>query len=699
MSLARSTLNGGPREKIIQWRERPVQMVRDLFKVEPDAWQAEALEAFPHSPRLALRACTGPGKAQPVDLMLDTPDGLRRWGDLLPGDAVFAEDGTSTKIKAIYQRGVLPVYRVSFDDGASTLACGDHLWKVRGRTERRHFNLMMAGKWTDRSAEQCVRKGFVVTPSDGYSVLSTEQIIERGRCPDGSRRQFEIPRQGVIDYPDADLPLDPYVPGSWLGDGSHGSPRGSWRDAEIDDEIVRRGYRIGRTAGGKSVTIYGIGKHLRSAGVFALGSHERYIPDAYKRASASQRRDVLAGLMDTDGSIATDNSMSFEVTSERLVDDVAWIVRSLGGVATRKKTKASSYRNKLTQELVRCRPCYRLTVTLPFAPFRLTRKIDRWNKPQDRYLTRYIDRIESEGEAECMCIEVDHPSRCYLTNDFIVTHNTAVLAWAGWNFMLTRYMPIVGATSISGDNLKANLWTELARWRLKSDLLQHFFEMTKTEIFSREHPKTWRMEARTWAKDADANQIGNALRGLHGEYVMWLMDESGDYPDSILPVAEAIFSGNPKEAHIIQAGNPTKLSGPLYRACVTARQFWKVIEITGDPDDPKRSPRISLEHARQQIAQWGKDNPWVLVNIFGRFPPSSFDALLGPDDVNAAMARKYQDHDISHAPRVLGIDVARFGDDASVIFPRQGLVAFKPHIMRNVDGTVGAGQTARTWED
>lgn len=276
---------------------------------------------------------------------------------------------------------------------------------------------------------------------------------------------------------------------------------------------------------------------------------------------------------------------------------------------------------------------------------------------------------------------------------------TAVLAWLGWNFMLTRENALVGATSISGDNLKANLWAELARWRQKAPLLEHFFEQTKTEIFAKESPKTWKMEARTWAKDADAAQIGNALRGLHGEYVLWLLDESGDYPDSILPIVEAIFSGAPKEAHIVQAGNPTQLAGPLYRAAVTARQYWHVIRITGDPDDPKRSARISIEHARQQIAQYGRDNPWVVVNIFGQFPAASFNALIGPAEIEAAMERKYQEHDIAHAPRILGVDVAGDGADASVIFPRQGLVAFKPHVMRNVTSTQGAGQVARVWQD
>ena len=276
---------------------------------------------------------------------------------------------------------------------------------------------------------------------------------------------------------------------------------------------------------------------------------------------------------------------------------------------------------------------------------------------------------------------------------------TATLAWIGWNFLLTLPHSVVGATSISGANLRTALWTELARWRERSELLKSMFEMNRSEIFCREHPKTWKMEARTWAQDADAEQIGAALSGLHSEYVMWLLDESGGYPEAILPTCEAIFSGNPKRAHIVQAGNPLLLSGPLYRACVTARALWKVITITGDPDDPKRSPRIGIEHAREQIAQYGRENAWVKVNIFGEFPEHSINALIGPNEIEAAEKRVVRESEIVNAARILGVDVARFGDDASVIFPRQGIVAFTPQIFRNIDGVQGAGHVARKWQD
>lgn len=276
---------------------------------------------------------------------------------------------------------------------------------------------------------------------------------------------------------------------------------------------------------------------------------------------------------------------------------------------------------------------------------------------------------------------------------------TAVLSWIGWNFLLTRLHPMVGATSISGANLKSALWTEMARWRNKSPLLTNQFEYTKSEIYARDHRETWRMEARTWAMDADAEQIGNSLAGIHAENVMWLLDESGGYPEAIMPVCEGIFNGDPKEAHIVQAGNPTQLSGPLYRACTIARSIWKVIEITADPDDPNRTPRVSVEVAREQIAQYGRDNPYVLVRIFGQFPPSAFNALIGPDEVSAAMRRSYRPDQIGEAALVFGIDVARYGDDQSVIFPRRGLQAFTPKKFRNVNSTQGSGLVARLWND
>lgn len=277
---------------------------------------------------------------------------------------------------------------------------------------------------------------------------------------------------------------------------------------------------------------------------------------------------------------------------------------------------------------------------------------------------------------------------------------TACLSWIGWNFLLTRPHPMIGATSISGPNLSAGLATEMARWRKVDPMLDQLFDQTSKSITNKQSPETWKMEFRTWDRSADANNVGNSLRGIHSEYVMWLLDETGGYPDALLPTCEAIFSGSPKEAHIVQAGNPIRRAGPLWKAASSARASWYVIEITADPDDPKRTPRVSIEHAKQQIQDWGgRESPFVMVNVLGKFPLADFNALISTEECEAAMKRYYRPNEIEASPRVMGVDVALEGDDASVIFCRQGLQSFPMIKKRNINSIQGAGLVARKWDD
>ena len=258
---------------------------------------------------------------------------------------------------------------------------------------------------------------------------------------------------------------------------------------------------------------------------------------------------------------------------------------------------------------------------------------------------------------------------------------STVLAWVGWWF-LTCFgdrgeHPKGAAVSITADNLKDNLWSELAKWQERSEFLKAAFQWTKERIFAKDHAATWFISARSFPKTANADEQGRTLSGLHSRFVLYLIDESGDINPAILKAAEQGLATNPTFGKILQAGNPTSHSGILYAAATRLRDQWHVIRITGDPDDPKRSPRIGLEWARAQIKQHGRDDHWVMAYILGLFPPSSMNALLGPDLVEAAMGRHLREDQYSFAQKRLGVDVARFGDDRTVIFPRQGLAAFK----------------------
>lgn len=278
---------------------------------------------------------------------------------------------------------------------------------------------------------------------------------------------------------------------------------------------------------------------------------------------------------------------------------------------------------------------------------------------------------------------------------------TCVLAWLNWNFLATRPFPKMAATSISGDNLRDNLWAEMAKWRDRSPMLKNEFEWTKQRIYNRKAEETWFLSARTWPQSGDPQKQADTLAGLHADYVMFTLDESGGIPDAVMVAAEAALSSC-IEGHILQAGNPTQLHGPLYRANRSRKEkggLWYVINITGDPDDPKRSPRVSVQWARSQIETHGRDNPWVLVNVFGQFPPSSFNSLIGVDEVREAMKRMYRDWDFRDSAKVLGVDVARYGNAASVIYKRQGLQSFPMRKVRGVSSIQGAGMVSRSWDD
>lgn len=274
---------------------------------------------------------------------------------------------------------------------------------------------------------------------------------------------------------------------------------------------------------------------------------------------------------------------------------------------------------------------------------------------------------------------------------------SAVLAWFAWHFLTCQgekdHHPNGAAVSVTEDNLKDNLWKELAVWRGRSEFLTSQFEWTKERIFLKAKPATWFISARTWSKKADAETQGRTLSGLHSKYLLYLIDESGDISPAVLRAAEQGMS-NVEWGKIAQAGNPTSHSGILYASVVTQSHIWVVITITGDPDNPDRSTRISKDWAEEQIRLYGRDNPWVVAYILGEFPPSSLNVLLGPEEVQAAMGRHLPEDTYIWSQKRLGIDVARFGDDRSVIFPRQGLAAFTPVVMKHQRTTDIAARVA-----
>jgi phage terminase large subunit len=162
----------------------------------------------------------------------------------------------------------------------------------------------------------------------------------------------------------------------------------------------------------------------------------------------------------------------------------------------------------------------------------------------------------------------------------------------------------------------------------------------------------------------------------------------------LLATADAVL-GTWQPGHqlrVIVAGNTTATTGALYQAASKQRDIWHTVRITSDPDDPDRTPRVSAEWAREQIKAYGRDNPWVKINVFAEFPDAAIDKLLSLGDLEAAAARKVEED--RSQPLVLGVDVGTV-TDAAVIYPRRGRLLYEPIVLRGASTVVIAGEVVR----
>lgn len=360
----------------------------------------------------------GCGKAQPHSAGVLTPTGWSTMGELSVGDFVSTPDNHYGRILGVFPQGRKKVYKFTFADGRTTRATGDHLWKVREKHQ-----------WRIRTTDQMI------------------EILGRGSR---ATRSLAIPlcEQMTVRNGGAALilPLHPYVLGLMLGDGSFGGcdgVSGSNLLTCFDPEIVARAnvflqgsefnffdtnvegrFRLGDLSRYGRKTRETI-KELRLLGT---KSETKFIPRAYLDASIEDRIELLKGLMDTDGHAGTAGSISYCTTSPELRDGVVELVRSLGGIAAVTE-KVTHYTYK--EERRQGRLAYNINIRLkdPTIAFGLQRKIDRVSADHQYADCLYLNvsSIEEDGEEDCSCIMIDHPDRLYVTDEFVVTHNTTIL--------------------------------------------------------------------------------------------------------------------------------------------------------------------------------------------------------------------------------------------------------------------------------
>ena len=367
------------------------------------------------------------GRAQTLDSLLLTPHGWRKMGGIKIRDEVIGSDGKPTEVVGVFPQGKKKVYRLTMTDGSSTVACAEHLWQVKTLEDKRR--------------------------NKPARVLETQEMI--GDFRRNRQYRYELPLLSApVEWRFQNVPVEPYSLGLLLGDGcitDQTSPAFTSGDVELVNYLqsglasmnlnFRRkteiDYVISNPLAGKGGNKFEpvrnpLTQALRELKLAGTRSSTKFIPANYLFNSAEVRHAVLQGLLDTDGGPVTQKGrtcrIQYTTTSKRLKNDVVFLVQSLGGTANCRKRIAEGRKPGFAngRSVPYRTDAYILDIRLPenIAPFRLKRKADIYQSHGGGRPMRYIKNIEFIGEAETQCISVAALDSIYVTDKFILTHNT-----------------------------------------------------------------------------------------------------------------------------------------------------------------------------------------------------------------------------------------------------------------------------------
>lgn len=358
----------------------------------------------------------GKGRSQPLESKILTPTGWVSMGEIKLGQSVISGDGTPTKVIGVYPQGELDVFEITFSDGSKTQCSEDHLWLTINNDQ----------------------KVYLKSNPDKYKVYAQWRVKTTGELLKKVHQRFSIPIVSPITFKKQITSIDPYLLGVLIGDASlrHHAVELTCADDQIlsfvseliDTKLQVRftrkyHYQIGRKSKFGTDQSNPLIDALRKLSLAGKTAKDKFIPESYKFNDIESRVSLLQGLMDTDGYVSADGNCMYYTVSKQLADDVQFIVQSLGGIATRGIKKPTyTYKGEKKKGL----DCHVIYIKMPndIIPFRLQRKKDRCVKLTKYQPNRIIKSIKKIGKKECQCIKVDHPSSLYVTDDFIVTHNT-----------------------------------------------------------------------------------------------------------------------------------------------------------------------------------------------------------------------------------------------------------------------------------
>lgn len=460
----------------------------DKYERKPKEHQITAINALLANDKFILADQMGLGKMEHVDNRVFTPYGRKRIGDVVVGDKIIGSNGMPYNVTGVFPQGNMPLYRVTFNDGYSILVGGEHLWTVSSSNYGENNKNSSTNRYITLTTNQMLNKELILEQEGcGRNKKKLYKFSTYYKKKNGVSK-WQIPIVKPIEYyNNYSLPIEPYLMGVILGDGHNRKTSIGFTFHKDDFDEILSGVKVNEVKSLRpNVRICNLylKNELMDLGLNEKKSYEKFIPDVYKYATIKDRIAILQGLMDTDGHVTKSKSgkklfsgTEFSTTSERLADDVAEIVHSLGGIV-RKKKKVGSYTKNGVKHI--CRLSYRLSIKMPndINPFRLKRKANLYNTPEKYKVGRYINNIELCESGDAVCISVDSPDKLYVTEHAIVTHNTtsAIIAAIegdfkkilvicpaslklNWKKEISYYDNPDSISIVDGSGFKAKKWT------------------------------------------------------------------------------------------------------------------------------------------------------------------------------------------------------------------------------------------------
>lgn len=360
-----------------------------------------------------LKLATNSGKCQRFDAKVLTPTGWRTMGELEVGDSVIGSDGKAKKILDVYDGGVKNIYEVKTNLGRKMQSCGDHLYPTHDKSSK------------------CKGKDYKNRP------LST--LMKGLRWGDGGNKWQMMHLGSPVEFESiGDVPLDPYLLGLMIGDGClRHAMNISVTEVDIRGrikEIVENyGQKISEMSDGTGVSILRASrtspspiKEIIESLDLNCYSYEKHIPEVYQYASIDERVELLRGLMDTDGWIDKKypHIVAYDTSSPKLADDVVTLVEGLGGYASITIKQEPTY-EYLGEKLIG-RPSYGVYIRFRngIVPVSSEKHLAKYKTRLSDQFIDSISSVELVGREPTKCIMIDSVDHLYVTDDYLMTHNT-----------------------------------------------------------------------------------------------------------------------------------------------------------------------------------------------------------------------------------------------------------------------------------